>query len=161
MVYYMSMWLHVERGGALVMTLVILAVFLVMMVATAALISRQFKQIVGQEQEEQAFQIAEAGVSYGVWLLDNNLVDYKNPQGITDYVVIDETKEPSEVLGTFDLTFETLNFAEPDGPLAVRVKSVGKDAVLVQRKQTIEAVIHSSDLDDFQVIEWDHKPYLD
>lgn len=140
------------------MTLVILGVFLVMAAATVGLVNRQFKEIVNQEQEEQAFQIAEAGVSYGVWLFDNGLVDYQNPQGVTDYEVTDETKEPPVVLGTFDLTFATLYYTQPSGPVAVKVTSVGEDAVLTARKQTIEAVIQSDDLDTFRVIEWDHKP---
>ena len=151
------------------MTLVILMVFVIMALATAALISRQFNQIVGQEQEEQAFQISEAGVSYALWLLDNGLVDYKNPQGITDYEVIDETKNPKEVLGTFDLTFETISFVEPQGPATLKVKSVGEDAVLTKRKQTIEAVLRSEadaeepedKLEIWRVIEWDHKPYYE
>lgn len=151
------------------MTLVILMVFVVMALATAAIISRQFNQIVGQEQEEQAFQISEAGVDYAVWLLDQGLVDYNSPQGVQDYQVIDETREAREVLGTFDLTFETVRFTAPNGPVTMRVKSVGEDVVLVNRKQTIEAVIQSDSeadepenkLEVFRVIEWDHKPYLD
>lgn len=162
----MRLYVQAQRGGVLVITLVILVVFLVMMVATVGLVNRQFHEIVGQEQEEQAFQISEAGVSYALWLLDNDLVDYKSPQGVTDYQVIDETKEPKEVLGTFDLTFETLSFVEPIGPATIKVKSIGEDAVLTKRKQTIEAVIQSdSDPEDpadqlevWRVIEWDHKP---
>ena len=140
------------------MTLVILVVFLVLMVGTAALISRQFNQIVGQEQEEQAFQIAEAGVNYAVWVFDNNLIDYADPQPVMDYEVTDQTREPAEVLGTFDLTFSTLSQSGTSGPVAVKVVSVGKDAVLINRKQTIEAIISSEDLDTFRIVEWDHKP---
>lgn len=140
------------------MTLVILGVFLVLMMATMGLISRQYKEIVGQEQEEQAFQISEAGISYGLWLMDAGLFDYASPPVIQNYAVTDETKDPAEVLGTFDLAFEVLSYGGVAGPAAVKVTAVGEDAVLVNRKQTIEAVIQSDDLDTFRVIEWDHKP---
>lgn len=139
------------------MTLVILGVFMIMMAASAGLINRQFNQVVGQEQEEQAFQIAEAGVSYALWLMDQDLVDFNNPQGITGYEVKDQTVEPPEVLGTFDLTFQTIAFT-PGASVSIRVVAEGEDAVLTTRKQTIEAVIHSDNLDDFRVVEWDHKP---
>lgn len=140
------------------MTLVVLGMFLIMMVATAGLISRQFRQIAVQEQEEQAFQIAEAGVNYAVWLMDNNLVDYDSPQPIQNYAVTDETQAPPEVLGTFDLNFNVLSYVGQTGPAAVRVVSVGKDAVLLQQTQIIEAVIQSDNLDTFRIVEWDHKP---
>lgn len=139
------------------MTLVILAVFVVMALATTSLISRQFNEIARQEQEEQAFQIAEAGVHYAVWLLDNDLIDYTSPQGISDYAVTDQTKEPPEVLGTFDLEFTVLQH-EAKGPAAVKVKATGEDLVLINRRQVIEAVIQSDDLDTFRVVEWDHTP---
>lgn len=145
-------------GGALLMTLVILGVFLIIMAATVRLINRQFHEIVGQEQEEQAFQIAEAGVSYAVWLMDSGLVDYQDPQPVVGYQVTDQTKDPVEVLGTFDLSLDVIYYAGPAGPSAVRVTSTGTDAVLVKRTQTIEAVVQSDDLDTFRVIEWDHKP---
>lgn len=139
------------------MTLVILGVFAIIMAGSAALINRQFNQVVGQEQEEQAFQIAESGVSYALWLMDQGLVDFANPQSIADYEVKDQTVDPPEVLGTFDLTFQTLSFT-PGGPVAIRVVAEGEDLVLKERKQTIEATIQSDDLDDFRVVEWDHKP---
>lgn len=139
------------------MTLVILSVFMIMMAAAAGLINRQFNQVVGQEQEEQAFQIAESGVSYALWLMDEELVDFNSPQGITDYEVQDQTVDPPEVLGTFDLTFQTLSFT-PGQSVAIRVVAEGEDLVLTTRKQTIEATIQSDDLDNFRVIEWDHKP---
>lgn len=140
------------------MTLVILGVFLVMAMATVGLISRQFHEIVGQEQEEQAFQIAEAGVNYAAWLMDNGLVSYQSPQPVLGYKVTDETKTPSPELGTFDLSFQVVTYGGPTGPVSVRVTSVGKDAVLLNRSQTIEAVIESTDLDTFKITLWDHKP---
>ena len=140
------------------MTLVILGVFLIMAAATVGLINRQFHAIVGQEQEEQAFQIAEAGVDYTVWLMDNGLIDYQNPQPVAGYQVTDQTQDPAEVLGTFDLSFSVTSYGGPAGPVAMRVVSVGTDAVLLERKQTIEAVVASDDLDTFRVVEWDHKP---
>jgi len=140
------------------MTLVILGLFMVMMLATTALINRQFKEIVGQEQEEQAFQIAEAGVSYTLWLLGNGLIDFANPRGISDYAVTDHTKDPPEVLGTFDLEF-TIEVHDPvNGRVALRAVSTGTDQELTDRKQVIEVVIYSDDLDIFNVVEWDHKP---
>lgn len=145
-------------GGALLMTLVILGVFLIMAAASVGLVNRQFHAIVDQEQEEQAFQVAEAGVNYAVWLMDNGLVDYQDPQPVEGYQVTDQTKDPAEVLGTFDLDLEVISYTASTGPVAVRAVSIGKDAVLVGRLQTIEAVIQSDDLDIFRVIEWDHKP---
>lgn len=139
------------------MTMVILGVFMVMMAGAAGLINRQFNQVVGQEQEEQAFQIAEAGVNYALWLMDQDLVDFNNPQPITNYEITDATVEPPEVLGTFDLTFQTIAFA-PGASVSIRVVAEGEDLVLKERKQTIEAVIHSDDLDQFRVVEWDHRP---
>lgn len=156
------------HGGILIITLVILAVFVVMAMAAAALVNRQFHEVAGQEQEEQAFQIAEAGVDYATWLLDQGLVDFANPQPITDYEVTDHTQDPPEVLGTFTATFETIQYTPPGGPAVMRVVSVGKDTVLVNRTQTIEAVIQSEvdpsedepedKLELWRVIEWDHKP---
>src|SRR5687767_4273055 len=115
------------HGGVMVMALVILIVFAIMAMASAALISRQFHEVVGQEQEEQAFQIAEAGIDYGVWLLDQRVVDYANPQPIMDYEVTDWTKEPPEVLGTFDVTFQSIQFTPPNGPAVMKIISVGED----------------------------------
>lgn len=139
------------------MTLVILGMFVVMAVGTMALINRQFKEIVGQEQEEQAFQIAEAGVHYALWLLDNGLIDYADPQEIEDYEVTDDTQDPPVVIGSFDLEFETESYTAGTGPAAVKVTATGKDAV-INRPQKIEATIYSGDLDDFVVVEWDHRP---
>lgn len=144
-------------GGVLVLTMVVLGMFLVMAIASAALINRQFNQVVNQEQEEQAFQIADAGVNYAIWLMDQGLVDFNNPAPVSDYEVKDQTETPPVVLGTFDLTFQTIQFT-PGESVAVRITSVGEDASLTSRRQTIEAVIQSDDLDDFRVVEWDHKP---
>ena len=154
----MRSYASLTRGGALLVTLVILAMFLVMAVATVGLINRQFKQIVGQEEADQAFQTAEAGINYASWLLDNGLVDYHDPQPIQGYQVTDQTKNPPLVLGTFDLTFSVISYAGPLGPAAVRVVSVGKSAVPLPRPETIEAVIASKDMDTFRITQWDHKP---
>ena len=154
------------------MVLVTLAVFVVMAIAVVGIVNRQFHEVVGQEQEEQAFQIAEAGIDYVVWLLDQHLVDLENPQPITDYEVVDFTKDPSEVLGKFTVTIETVRYTPPNGPAVMRLVSVGRDAVLINRTQTIEAVIQSEadpsepippgnepdQLEVWRIIEWDHKP---
>lgn len=146
---------RLQRGGALLLSMVLLGAFVVMFIAAATLINRQFHQITQQEQEEQAFQVAEAGVFYALWFIDQDLLDLSNPGNVTDYEVTDPTTDPAEVIGNFDLTFTVRN-NEVGGPVTVDIVSVGEDAVLSELKQTIRATIHSRDGDDFRIVEWRH-----
>lgn len=141
----------------MVMMLVIFTMFLVFVIATAGLVSRQFHVIVDQEQEEQAFQLADAGVNYAVWLLQNNLVNLASPAGVNDHEITDFTKNPEELIGTFDLSFATQSGAA-SGPVLVNVTSVGEDAVKKDRKQTIDARLYSADRAAYAIIGWNHRP---
>lgn len=140
------------------MTLVILGLFLTMMVAAMALISRQFHEIVGQEQEEQAFQVAEAGVHYSLWLISNGLLNLDNPAAITGHEVRDiRPQGANEVIGTFDVTF-SVQKGGAGQPTSISLVSTGRDVVLVDRTQVIAAVIYAEEGEKFSIISWDHQP---
>ena len=60
---------HTERGGITLLTLMMLVLFIIIFGASSRWIARQSRGTVEQEQEEQAFGLADTGINYTSWLL--------------------------------------------------------------------------------------------
>lgn len=126
----------------------LLLVFLIILGASVRAVSRQARETTNQVQEEQAFHLAEAGVQYTLWLLDPDGGGYLPAAlpPVTAHPVIDAA---GKTVGTFFLVFSN---GQPD---SVTVTSIGKDAVIMNRCQTIVADIAASD-GVYRVVSWDH-----
>jgi len=154
-----------QRGGVMLLVLVLLIVFIVMMSATLRYVIRQSHETVDQEQEEQAFNAADAGISYALWLLNPNLHDpdinpfdirqmAQNPHDtvVTNHPVQDDN---GMLIGTF--TFDDLNSVQP-GHNYMNFRSIGQDAVLTDRCQAIRATLREVvSGEPYVVVSWDHQ----
>lgn len=147
-----------KRGGILIFTLIMLGMFMTIMIASVGLIGRQFNRLVVGEQEEQAFQSAEAGVHYALWLLGNDLVDLDDPQPVSDFEITDDTLDPPETIGIFDITFEIDKPEGLDFPLSASVTSVGQDPVLLGQQATVTASVYSPDGNTYVITNWHRQP---
>ncbi|MFH1353996.1 MAG: hypothetical protein ABIH36_01790 [bacterium] len=114
-------------GGVLIMTLVFVAMFLIIFMGLAGVVSRTYHQAIIQSYDETAFQIAESGLDYGRWRLAHSGEDFT-----------EETREVKDqfagTLGTYDVTFEP-----QAGSSIVLVESVGRTGNLPAREVTLRA----------------------
>src|SRR3989338_8594362 len=116
-----------SRGCILVMTLVLVAMFLVIFTGLTGVVSRSYHQAVIQSHDELAFQVAEAGLNFGRWRLAHDEEDLEA-----------ETRDVSDqfagVLGTYDVSF-----SQQPGSTIVIITSTGRTASLPGREATLRA----------------------
>lgn len=144
-----------QRGSITALVLVMMIVLGVILAASMQFIARQSHQTIVQEQEEQAFAAAEAGVQHVLWLLHaeggGHTVDTLHsspPSTLRDHPL---TTAGGEVLAYFTVTTE----APVGGRLKMR--SEGRDASLQALCQTIEAEVVQSGA-NVSLVSWNHRP---
>jgi hypothetical protein len=143
-----------EQGGVLLLVMVIMIVFIAMTTYTLRFVVRQSHETVNQEQEEQAFGAADSGVSYTLWLLNPSGGNYDTGDiaalsAITDHPVTDNL---GRQIGTFSLVDIVA------GTRFLQLRSVGKDAVLSNKCQTIFVKLRQLELGEpYVVTQWDHQ----
>jgi len=134
------------------MVLVTLVMFALIMAATTGYIARQSQQTVDQEQEEQAFGLADSGVQYTLWLLDND----GGAQTIGDLIALQSITrelrdENAVVIGTYVAYYS----AQVTGN-GLRVVAQGKDAQRPDVCQQVEATIAPFADGSHRVTGWNH-----
>jgi Tfp pilus assembly protein PilX len=127
------------------------------MVAGVGLLNTQFHQTTNQEQEEKAFEAADAGLHYTLWMLNKANVA---PATLPGQTVTQQVTDPAsnETIGSFTLTFTV----QPvNGFNEVTVTSLGRDLVM-NRRQTIVGKVQEYDLGGgtrgYFIKSWDHQP---
>lgn len=148
-----SMRRREQRGGIMLLTLFILIMFIIILSAFLRFIILQSSLGTKQEQEEQAFEIADAGINYATWLLSDAVGTY-TPQQLQDAPPSETqdhpvTNQAGEVMGHFSLTFSEAT------PTSVFIRSVGVDVVQLDLCQVIEARAQEVN-GDFQIVRWNH-----
>lgn len=143
-----------QRGGILLLVLLMLLILMIISAASVRFIVRQAHQTVLQEQEEQAFAIADAGVNYTVWLLaatGGNFTPQQlvasPPPSTKNHPVTDAT---GETIGKFDIFF---------GPActdSLEFRSVGYDAGQPTLCQVVNGKVQQFTSGEFKLITWDH-----
>jgi len=135
----------------MLLVLIIMIVFVVMMTYTLRFIVRQSHETINQTQEEQAFGVADSGVSYAYWLLDpagGNYIPATFP-AIIDHVVTDD-------LGQQIGTFSFVDVATGTG--FVQLRSIGKDASLVDKCQSIAIELRQLQAGEpYMITQWNHQ----
>ncbi len=108
-----------REGGALVLVLVTMGVFLVLMISGLGLITTQKHALTNQVQAEQAFHAAEAGSEYALWLLGSNICTAEEllSQSPLAKEVVSTT---GQRIGAYQLAFSK------EGPNPLSVTSLGK-----------------------------------
>jgi hypothetical protein len=145
-----------EKGSILPLAIVVLGSFAVIMLAWLAFANRQNHEIVNQEQEEQSFHVAEAGVHYALFLLVKNVctpAELDSNEPVRRKVL----NQSGEVMGIYDLKFENTPY---DDGVRTKVTAVGYDFAKPNRCQGVEATLKSffGALGTFYTIEtWDQK----
>ncbi len=142
------------QGSVMLLVMLMLILFVMIMAASVRFIARQSQQTVLQEQEEQAFEIADAGINYALWLLGEagggftpQEIVANPPASATDHVVRTAT---GGTVGEFDLVF---------GPACsewVQVRSFGYDQIKTELCQVIDAQINRFASGDLRITRWDH-----
>lgn len=140
-----------QRGGVALMLLVILGMVAVISGATILFVNRQFTQTVNQEQEEQAFHVAEAGVNVVIFGLNESVF---TTEGLVQLEVLSGQVAGA---GTYTLTFSPVGGSRPGQN--IRVLSQGRDTT-GRFCQALEVVVHRTDeaRQQFVVDQWDHLP---
>ncbi len=136
------------------MMLVLLGVMLVMLTATVTFIGNQFSAGADQEQEERSFHVAEAGIHYVLFLLNqgvNTTEELVSQQELTQSVT-----EKGVTLGEF--TVKISSIAGSQTSEAIQVVSSGRDAsrnicqtVVVEIRRT-----GSHPAGPYEIASWDH-----
>jgi Tfp pilus assembly protein PilX len=149
---------HAQRGDIVVAMLFFMVAFVVIMIAGSRLTALQFNRTVRQEQVEHTFDIAEAGVYYGQWLLNIvgldpttlSVIQYGAtcpPCQLTDPVT-------GKVLGTFRLEFST---SVSGGVTTVSLTSRGINSDTTARQQVIQATLKRYRSDTpYLLTSWDY-----
>lgn len=141
-----------QTGGIMLLVLMLLIVFITIMSATLRYVIRQSHETVDQEQEEQAFNIADSGVSYVLWLLDPGPTGGQiqpTSVGVINQAVYDNI---GNQIGVFTID----NIVAGTGEIAF--SSIGRDLVLVDRCQVIEVELRQVESGgQFIVTDWDHQ----
>lgn len=143
-----------KSGSITLIVLLMLIVFVLIFTASIQFIARQSRELTDQEQEEQAFGLADSGVQYTLWLLSPNggnrtPTDLQSnpPATLTDHAVHDAD---GSALGTFTVTLTSAD----SGSLALT--STGYDAVKTNRCQTITARLQRSTTGQYKITQWDN-----
>jgi len=133
----------------MLLVLMMLILFIAIMSATLQYVIRQSHETVDQEQEEQAFNVADSGVSYVQWMLDPT-GGQKLP---ADIVVMTQMvhDDLGQEIGTF--TIDDL-WADTN---EIIFTSTGRDVELTDRCQVIRVGMKQLEADEQYVLtEWDH-----
>lgn len=143
-----------QAGGIVLLVLFMLLVFVIISAASMRIIARQANQTTLQEQEEQAFEIADAGVNYVLWLLSTTGGNLTPPQllaappaSATNHPVTDRN---NQVIGKFNLFF---------GPAcsdALTFRAVGYDQIKTNLCQVIDAKVQRFVSGEYKLVKWDH-----
>jgi Tfp pilus assembly protein PilX len=144
-----------EAGSILLLVLVLLLSFGIMFVAFARLVGLGSHQATVQEQDNQAFHAAEAGVNYALWYINQSGVDPNSLVSVTDWPVRNPMTQ--EIIGEFDITYEV----QSNGAETTIIGLVaGRDPVLTTRTETIEVELwsSSSEVGSFGIRRWQHLP---
>lgn len=124
-----------QRGAVLTMTLVFFVVFLVIATAWLSFAVRQSHEVTDQEQEEQAFQVAEAGVEYTLFLLNSGVYTVDGLVGLSSPIVQVVSDAAGKIVGSYELTFSNT------GGTPLTVSALAHDLELEGRCQRIVADI--------------------
>jgi len=151
-----------KRGSITLYVLIMMIVFVIITSATIQFVSRQSHQTTDQEQEEQAFALADAGVQYVLWLL--TLANPGPP--IAGY-------SPADLTSNEDITAQLTNhvITDADGVAigkysvnvvvedtsTVHVKSIGRSTGRSDLCQVINATYKKPINDNFRLTAWDHE----
>lgn len=143
-----------QRGGIVLLVLLMLLVFTIIATASLRFIVRQSNQAVLQEQEEQAFGIADAGVNYVLWLLSGTGGNFTPlqlvaapPSSTQNHPVTDTA---SQKVGEFDLYF---------GPACsdyVEFRSVGYDLLKTNLCQVVDGKAQLFTNGEYKIVKWNH-----
>ncbi len=138
-----------QRGSTTLWVVVFLVIFAVLLTASLQFVTRQSHATIVQEQEEQAFAAAEAGLHHVLWLLNSGTETITSLPGKT---IVDEpmTNKEGEVVARFSITFSN---ATPQG---IVVTAVGSDAVRADICQSINADIAATPAGGYIFTRWDH-----
>ncbi len=142
------MKMHFSKGGVLIVMLVMLAMFTVIAIATSTYIDRQYILTINQEQEERSFHLAEAGVHYTLFLLNDGI--YTTQELVDMETFTDTVTKSGQDIGRFDLFFSSLG-SPGEG---VIVTAEGRDTSL-DICQAVTATVQRSGIGYF-VASWDH-----
>jgi hypothetical protein len=125
-----------QSGSTLIFSIVVIFIFSLVMLSTLSYATIQLKTLRGAVARQQAFQIAEAGVSYYLWHLahfPNDFKDGTNTAGPYVHNYID--KDLQKTIGVFSLDIT----APPTGSTVVIIKSTGYTLDSPNIKRTITA----------------------
>jgi hypothetical protein len=138
------------RGSVTLMVLVLLIVFLTILGASIRYIARQSKQTTDQGQQDQAFGLADAGVQYTYWLLNEGKApsEISTTPGTTGHTITASGVE----LGSF--TINVVAFDDSVGTLSIL--SVGEDNLRPEFCQAVRANFELEN-DIYRVAEWRHE----
>lgn len=126
------------------------------MTAGMRLVTRQFHATVDQEQEEISFEVADAGVHYAFWLVNEANAD---PASLPATVVVREVTDPNtnKTVGRFFVTFSVTTIG---GFYEITASSAGLD-MSAQRWQYVDAKIQGYDSGGgavgYYIKRWEHK----
>jgi len=136
------------------MTLVFFVVFLVIATAWLSFAVRQSHEVTDQEQEEQAFQIGEAGIERTLFFLNSGVYTQDDLAGLSAPVVGVVQDKSGKTMGSYELTFDVAG----SGPLTVT--ALAHDIELEKRCQRVVADIESMTGvltgPEYYVRSWDH-----
>lgn len=144
-----------QRGSITALVLVMMIVLAVILAASMQFIARQSHQTIVQEQEEQAFAAAEAGIQHVLWLLHPDGGGYtvdtlhsSQPASLRDHPL---TTAGGDVLAYFTVTTQT-----PTGG-RLKTRSEGRDASLQALCQTIDVEVAQVG-SAVSLVSWNHRP---
>lgn len=137
-----------EAGAITLWVVVFLVIFAVMLMASLQYVTRQSHATIIQEQEEQAFAAAEAGIHQALWLLNSGA---QTSLSLVTTTVDQEVKNSAgDVLARYNLTFSD----ERDDH--IRVESLGRDAAVSSVCQVVRADIDKVSAGGFVISSWEH-----
>lgn len=111
----------------MILSLVMVAMFVVIFTSLAGLVNRSYHQTVLQAQDERALRLAEAGLDYARWRLAHNSTDYSPAtRTINDQF--------AGTLGEADITFTP----PANGGSTITITSVGKTTNHTERQVTLQ-----------------------
>lgn len=144
-----------QRGAVLTMMLVFFVVFLVIAAAWLSFAVRQSHEVTDQEQEEQAFQVAEAGVERALFFLNSGVYTPDDLLGLSSPLVGVVQDAAGDIMGSYELTFSDT------GGASLTVTALAHDLEIENRCQRIVADIEAmtgalADTAEYYARSWDH-----
>lgn len=149
-----------QRGAIMMLVMVLLICFVIIMGALIQLIARQSHATSDKTQEGQSFGLADAGVRYVLWLMNEQGLTpgelRRNPPGGLAHHVVRGHND--EILGFFEVEIM------PEDPSAsddLKVRAYGFNPNMIQACQSVEADVVLSAAGGYQVKMWNHEPGFD